>query len=68
MTPEGTRWRKASTSLNDACVEVAALRHRIGIRDSKNPTGPVLTIDRSPWLGLLSAIKSGRLPRTSPDA
>jgi hypothetical protein len=37
-------WRKASYSSNGAnCVEVS--HNLAAIRDSKNPTGPVLTVD-----------------------
>jgi hypothetical protein len=43
----GAAWRKSSYSGgtgggNDNCVEVALVRHLVGVRDSKNPAGPVL--------------------------
>ncbi|MGH3387662.1 MAG: DUF397 domain-containing protein [Actinomadura sp.] len=36
------QWRKNSRSTGQGgdCVEVAGLRGRIAVRDSKNPTGP----------------------------
>ena len=52
------RWRKSSYSGGDAnaCVEVA---EGLGaIRDSKNPTGPIL---HGNLLDLLAAVKGGRL-------
>ncbi|MCE7008545.1 DUF397 domain-containing protein [Kibdelosporangium philippinense] len=48
-------WRKSSCSSgNGACVELANVG---AVRDSKNPDGPVLTVDISQ---LIAAIKSGR--------
>jgi hypothetical protein len=52
-----TTWHKSSYSgagSND-CVEVANTLDRL--RDSKNPTGPVLSVDLG---GLLTAVKAGR--------
>ncbi|MFJ8002567.1 DUF397 domain-containing protein [Streptomyces sp. NPDC096310] len=44
-------WHKSSYSgdFEDACVEVAPCPHAVHIRDSKNPTGPVLTLDPAAW-------------------
>lgn len=45
-----TAWRKSSYSTaNSDCVEVAATRDRVATRDSKNPTGPTLTITPTTW-------------------
>jgi hypothetical protein len=53
---EHVRWRKSSFSGYLECVELAhSLRE---VRDSKNPTGPVLTVDLD---GLLAAVKRGDL-------
>jgi Domain of unknown function (DUF397) len=45
--PITLRWRKSSYSSgqNGACVELA---HAGAVRDSKNPTGPVLPVDDLP--------------------
>jgi hypothetical protein len=54
---ELVRWRKSSHSGQDTeCVELAHTGD--AVRDSKNPTGPTLTINSR---DLLAAIKSGRL-------
>ena len=54
------RWRKASHSTgSEDCVEVALVGSG-AVRDSKNPTGPILAVDLS---GLLAAAKDGRLDR-----
>lgn len=44
-------WTKSSYSSNDgpACLEVAACRDTIHIRDSKNPDGPQLHLQPSAW-------------------
>jgi hypothetical protein len=50
-------WRRSSRSSNGTdCVEVAGTRDRV--RDSKNPSGPVL---RVPLDALLADIKAERL-------
>lgn len=42
--PRPPRWRKSSFSSNGTdCVEVAS--DRAAVRDSKNPHGPVLSVD-----------------------
>lgn len=51
------RWRKSSRSggeQGDECVEVAHVDVVTGVRDSKNPTGPVLTFSRAGWSLFLS--------------
>ncbi len=54
------RWKKASASYaNGDCVEVASLPDgRVGIRDSKNPAGPVLEFSVSEWRAFLSGAAS----------
>lgn len=38
-------WRKSTRSSDsNTCVEVAFAGPAVGIRDSKNPTGPILTL------------------------
>ncbi|MFD3522558.1 DUF397 domain-containing protein [Streptomyces sp. NPDC058653] len=54
--PSTTRWRKSSYSNGDGgeCVEVAD--DQLGVilvRDSKNPTGPVLVLHPAAWAGFL---------------
>jgi len=59
-SPSPTRWRKSSYSGDTGdCVEVGVLPSgHIGIRDSKNPTGPVLEVSKSGWRAFLSGIRT----------
>ncbi|WP_460770986.1 DUF397 domain-containing protein [Nocardia tengchongensis] len=45
------RWFKSSKSPNaDACVEIAHLSAgAVGVRDSKDPTGPALVFSADQW-------------------
>lgn len=58
-------WRKSSysgTQDESDCVEVAKLPGRtgraIGVRDSKNPTGPILTLIPADFRTFVTHVKS----------
>ncbi|HET9116480.1 MAG TPA: DUF397 domain-containing protein [Pseudonocardiaceae bacterium] len=56
------QWRKPTRSSgNAACVEVADLpgRHH-AVRDSKNPTGPVLRFTTPAWAAFTTGIRAGQ--------
>lgn len=54
-----SRWRKSSFSggENNDCVELNLTPAASAIRDSKNPTGPVLTLTPTAWSALLHTTK-----------
>jgi uncharacterized protein DUF397 len=55
-------WRKSSYSGNSAnCVEVAASAEKVAVRDSKNPTGPMITAPA--FAAFLADTKAGRFDR-----
>ncbi|MGH3754235.1 MAG: DUF397 domain-containing protein [Pseudonocardiaceae bacterium] len=57
-------WRISSHSSSQAnCVEVALGGPAIGVRDSKDPGGPVLAVPASHWPAFLRGIATGGLDR-----
>ncbi|MGD0687368.1 MAG: DUF397 domain-containing protein [Streptosporangiaceae bacterium] len=56
----GLTWRKAQLSTNNgACVEIASVADKIALRDSKDPTGPVLVYTPAEWHAFLDGAKKG---------
>jgi hypothetical protein len=56
-------WRKASYSGTNGgdCVEVTRyLPRTVAVRDSKDPHGPVLTIESAVWRDFIADVKAGR--------
>ncbi|KAA2252131.1 DUF397 domain-containing protein [Solihabitans fulvus] len=48
-------WRKSTRSnAGNTCVEVAFSGPAVGVRDSKNPTGPALAFPHSAWRAFLA--------------
>jgi Domain of unknown function (DUF397) len=61
-TWNGVTWRKSSHSPDwDDCVELAPAGTTIGVRDSKDPNGPVLEFGRRDMAILLDQVRSGGL-------
>jgi Domain of unknown function (DUF397) len=57
----GPAWIKSSLSFsNSNCVEVASLPDcEIGVRDSKDPEGPVLRFTSGEWHAFLGGARNG---------
>ncbi|WP_431945533.1 DUF397 domain-containing protein [Micromonospora marina] len=56
----GATWRKsAKTQASGQCVEVTRVDDVIGVRDSKNPHGPVLTFTRGEFAAFLDGAAKG---------
>jgi hypothetical protein len=55
------RWIKSSLSYaNGDCVEIATLPDaRIGVRDSKDPDGPLLRFTPAEWAAFIGGVKNG---------
>jgi len=56
-------WRKSSRSNGNGganCVEVAFVDTRIGVRDSKDPAGPILQFTSDDWESFVDGTKRGR--------
>ena len=65
-TPEDlspAHWRKSSYSGGGAsnCVEVASAGQHLALRDSKNPSGPVLQLSLSTWRSFVAEWKADAL-------
>jgi hypothetical protein len=59
-----TNWRKSSRSDDGNCVEVARARDgTVGVRDSKDVTGPVLEFDQATWRGFADDVRTGEFDR-----
>jgi hypothetical protein len=57
-------WRTSSHSTSQAnCVQMALGGPAIGVRDSKDPDGPVLAVPSHPWSTFLRGLTTGDLNR-----
>ncbi|MFD7546185.1 DUF397 domain-containing protein [Streptomyces sp. NPDC059816] len=67
VTLEGAVWRKSSFSggSQGQCVEVADIRSHggVAVRDSKNPTGPVLLMAPEAFASFLTSAAHGAFDR-----
>lgn len=59
---ESSHWRRSthSDSSGGNCVELAGLPAEIAVRDSKDPDGPQLVLDRGAFAILAHEIRAGR--------
>ncbi|WP_027660953.1 DUF397 domain-containing protein [Salinispora fenicalii] len=59
MDLTGARWHKSTRSGSNqgACVEVASnLADIVGVRDSKDPTGPALVFGPTAWRAFVAQL------------
>ena len=63
--PEGEMvWRKSSRSAgNGNCVEVRFALGTVGVRDSKDPSGPILEFGAESWRTFVDSVRRGELDR-----
>lgn len=55
-----TLYRKSSYSgANNECVEIAELGPWVGVRDSKDPTGPTLCFAADDFAAFLTDVRNG---------
>ncbi|MFI6775391.1 DUF397 domain-containing protein [Nocardia sp. NPDC050412] len=61
----GALWFKSTYSAGGSdCVEVAHLDgDQVGVRDSKNPTGPALVFSPSEWDAFTAGVHDGEFDR-----
>jgi hypothetical protein len=53
------RWQTSTYSGANGCVEVAFVRDRVAVRDSKDPGGPVLRFTTGEWEAFLAGARDG---------
>jgi hypothetical protein len=54
----GVRWFTSSRSGGGECVEVAGIPPgTVGVRDSKDRRGPVLTFERRAWRAFVAGVR-----------
>ncbi|HSX09494.1 MAG TPA: DUF397 domain-containing protein [Candidatus Saccharimonadales bacterium] len=62
VTPQDiatAKWKKSKFCDNGACVEVAHIKGKFAIRDSKQSDSPVLLFTNSEWHSFILGIKNG---------
>ena len=57
-----SKWRKSTRSDEGNCVEVSPSDSgtHVGVRDTKDPSGPVLEFDRDEWATFIDEVRTGR--------
>lgn len=65
ISTDGAQWFKSSRSrASKDCVEAAFLGEgQVGVRDSKNPTGPALVFAPAEWDAFVGGVKDGEFDR-----
>jgi hypothetical protein len=52
-------WRRSSFCGNDNCIEVMLTGTGVAVRDSKDPSGPVLRFDLAEWAAFVAGARAG---------
>ncbi|HEY6278311.1 MAG TPA: DUF397 domain-containing protein, partial [Streptosporangiaceae bacterium] len=61
-------WQRACSSAgNGACVEVAIVRDKVTVRNSRDPSGDVLTFAMPEWRAFLDGVKKGDFDPPAPE-
>jgi hypothetical protein len=64
---EAPKWRKSTRSGGSNCVEVAAVGDGFAVRDSKRPSGSVLTYSSEQWRAFIAGAKMGDFDLPEPS-
>jgi hypothetical protein len=59
LPPTTVSWHKSSASGESGCVEVSRDRENVWVRDSKDPSGPVLRFNDEEWAAFLVGARRG---------
>jgi Domain of unknown function (DUF397) len=58
-------WRKSEVSADENCVEVAFSGDLVLLRDSKDPSGAVLSFNQAEWTAFLAGARDGTFDVTA---
>jgi hypothetical protein len=61
--PVDQRWRTSSRSGGENCVEASFGEARAGVRDSKNPGGPLIATSPAAFSSFIHTLRADRLER-----
>ena len=61
-------WRKSTYSGSNGCLEVAFVGGQVAIRQSKEPSGPVLTFSPTEWEAFLAGVRCGEFDAPAPPS
>jgi Domain of unknown function (DUF397) len=56
-------WRSSYSGANGNCIEIGDFGDLVGIRDSEDPSGPIILLTRAEWRAFLAAVRDGALRR-----
>ncbi|MGA5134483.1 DUF397 domain-containing protein [Streptomyces blastmyceticus] len=59
VVPEGAWFKSSYSGPGNACVELADVIGRVGVRDSKWKTGPALVLASAAWAAFLADVQRG---------
>lgn len=59
-------WRKSRRSIgNGECVEVRSAQDNIIVRDSADPTGPIIPYSTRAWIAFIADARTGKFDESS---
>lgn len=64
--PDDRAWRRSSASSQGECVEVAFSEQLVLVRQSRNPTGAMLSFTLAEWAAFLAGVRNGEFDTGRP--
>jgi Domain of unknown function (DUF397) len=61
QNPVFANWHKSNHSDDGGCVEIAYADGMIGVRDTKDPSGPTLVFNQHEWTAFTKGVRDGSL-------
>ena len=67
MGLSSAEWRKSTFSSHNGCVEVARIHEHVAVRDTKDPSGPILTFTPTEWTAFTAGVRNGEFDLPTSD-